>query len=189
MAHLILASSSPRRRELLAMLGARFDVRSPEADESYDPSLPPEEIVKTISEKKALAARASSGPEDTIVAADTMVFSDGLRLGKPRSGDEARAMLSSLSGRTHRVCTGLTVCRGDRAETRAETTLVTFRDLTDAEIDAYIATGEPMDKAGAYGVQGRAALFVERIEGDFFNVMGLPLCLLGRVLREFGVEL
>ena len=98
-------------------------------------------------------------------------------------------MLSALSGRTHQVRTGVTVCQGDRLETRVETTDVTFRSLTEGEIWAYIRTGDPMDKAGAYGVQGKAALFVTGIRGDYFNVMGLPLCLLGRMLAEFGVDL
>ena len=98
-------------------------------------------------------------------------------------------MLSALSGRTHQVCTGVSVCRGERMETRTETTVVTFRELTQDEIWGYIRTGDPMDKAGAYGVQGRAALFVTGIQGDYFNVMGLPLCLLGRMLEEFGVKL
>ena len=118
-----------------------------------------------------------------------MVFLDGLRLGKPRSREEAFSMLSALSGKTHHVCTGVTVSQGSRMETRAETTAVTFRPLTDTEKWAYIRTGEPFDKAGAYGVQGPAALFVPRVEGDYFNVMGLPLALLGEMLAGFGVKL
>ena len=118
-----------------------------------------------------------------------MVFLGGLRLGKPRDQVDAYTMLSALSGRTHQVCTGVSVCRGERMETRTETTAVTFRELTQDEIWGYIRTGDPMDKAGAYGVQGRAALFVTGIQGDYFNVMGLPLCLLGRMLEEFGVKL
>ena len=118
-----------------------------------------------------------------------MVFLDGLRLGKPHSQAEAAEMLRALSGRTHTVCTGVTVRRGDRRETRSETTGVTFRSLTDREIRHYVSTGDPMDKAGAYGVQGLAALFVSGIQGDYFNVMGLPLCLLGGMLADFGVDL
>lgn len=124
-----------------------------------------------------------------MIAADTMVFLDGLRLGKPHSQEEAHAMLRALSGRTHHVCTGVTVCRGERMDTRVETTGVAFRPLTDREIRCYIRTGEPMDKAGAYGVQGKAALFVSGIDGDYFNVMGLPLHLLGQMLEDFGVDL
>jgi len=191
MPRIILASQSPRRRQLLGQIGIeRFDILVPEADESYDPALSPEEIVCSICRKKAEAARALARDSGAVViAADTMVFLDGLRLGKPRSREEAFSMLSALSGRTHHVCTGVTVCRGERSETRAETTAVSFRPLTDAEKWAYIRTGEPMDKAGAYGVQGKAALFISGIQGDYFNVMGLPLYLLGQMLADFGVAL
>ena len=177
MPRIILASQSPRRRQLLGQIGIEhFDILVPEADESYDPALPPEEIVCSICRKKADAARALARAGDAvIIAADTMVFLDGLRLGKPHSREDAFAMLSALSGRTHLVCTGVTVCRGEQCETRAETTEVCFRPMTDAEKWDYIRTGEPMDKAGAYGVQGKAALFVSGIRGDYFNVMGLPL--------------
>lgn len=191
MPRIILASQSPRRKQLLEQIGIRdFDILVPQADESYDPALPPEEIVSSISGKKAEAALALAGdPEAVIIAADTMVFLGGLRLGKPRDQVDAFTMLSALSGRIHRVCTGVTVRRGDRVETRAETTAVTFRPLTEDEIWGYIRSGEPMDKAGAYGAQGKAALFVSRIEGDYFNVMGLPLALLGGMLPAFDVNL
>lgn len=188
---IILASQSPRRRQLLGQIGVEyFEILVPEADESYDPALPPEEIVASICRKKAKAAGAlADDPGALIIAADTMVFLGGLRLGKPRDQVDAYTMLSALSGRTHHVCTGVTVCQGGRMETRPETTDVIFRPLTEAEIRAYIRTGDPMDKAGAYGVQGMAALFVSGIRGDYFNVMGLPLHLLGRMLAGFGVEL
>ena len=188
---IILASQSPRRRQLLGQIGVEyFEILVPEADESYDPALPPEEIVASICRKKAKAAGAlADDPGALIIAADTMVFLGDLRLGKPRDQVDAYTMLSALSGRTHQVCTGVSVCRGERMETRTETTAVTFRELTQDEIWGYIRTGDPMDKAGAYGVQGRAALFVTGIQGDYFNVMGLPLCLLGRMLEEFGVKL
>lgn len=191
MTKIILASQSPRRRLLLAQIGLEdFSVLVPRADESYDPALPPREIVSAICRKKAEAAQAmADDPEALIIAADTMVFLDGLRLGKPQDRQEAFSMLSALSGRTHHVCTGVTVCRGGRLETRAETTAVTFRALTEREIWNYIRSGEPADKAGAYGVQGKAALFVSGIQGDYFNVMGLPLFLLGRMLADFGVDL
>lgn len=191
MPRIILASQSPRRRQLLGQIGLTdFDILVPDADESYDPSLIPQEIVSSISRKKAEAARALAGDSDAVIlAADTMVFLDGLRLGKPHSEAEAFEMLSALSGREHLVCTGVTVCRGDRLETRPETTAVRFADLTGEDIRRYIATGEPMDKAGAYGIQGLAALFVTGIAGDYFNVMGLPLHLVGEMLRSFGVEL
>lgn len=191
MPRIILASQSPRRRQLLGQIGLTdFDILVPDADESYDPSLTPQEIVSSISRKKAEAARALAGDSDAVIlAADTMVFLDGLRLGKPHSEAEAFEMLSALSGREHLVCTGVTVCRGDRLETRPETTAVRFADLTEEDIRRYIATDEPMDKAGAYGIQGLAALFVTGIAGDYFNVMGLPLHLVGEMLRSFGVEL
>lgn len=188
---IILASQSPRRRALLSQIGVTdFQLLVPEVDESYDPLLTPPEIVASISRKKALAAAALAAcPDALIIAADTMVFLDGLRLGKPATQAEAFTMLTALSGRTHQVCTGLTLCSGERTETCTELTYVTFRPLTDREKWSYIRTGDPMDKAGAYGVQGRAALFVRGIEGDYFNVMGLPLHLLGGMLADFGVDL
>lgn len=190
MPRIILASQSPRRKQLLEQIGIKkFDILVPQAEEDYDPSLSPEEIVSSICRKKAEAARALAGdPSALIIAADTMVFLDGLRLGKPQDQVDAFTMLSVLSGRTHHVQTGVTLCQGGRIETRAETTAVTFRPLEQDEIWGYIRSGEPMDKAGAYGAQGKAALFVSRIEGDYFNVMGLPLYLLGNMLEDFGVH-
>ena len=191
MPRMILASQSPRRRQLLEQIGVKnFDILVPQADETYDPDLSPEEIVSSICRKKAEAARALAGdPDAIIITADTMVFLGDLRLGKPRDQVDAFTMLSALSGHTHQVRTGVTVSRRERMETRTETTAVTFRPLTQDEIWGYIRSGEPMDKAGAYGAQGKAALFVSRIEGDYFNVMGLPLFLLGGMLSDFGVKL
>lgn len=191
MPHIILASQSPRRRQLLSQTGLTdFEVLVPQADESYDPSASPEEIVCSICQKKGQAARELvRDPNALIIAADTMVFLDGLRLGKPKDEADAFTMLSALSGRTHHVCTGVTVCQGPRLETRSETTAVTFRPIAEREIWAYIRTGDPMDKAGSYGVQGKAALFVSGIQGDYFNVMGLPLYLLGQMLADFNVDL
>ena len=190
MANLILASQSPRRQELLRQVGLRdFTVLASAADESYDPDWGPEELVGRLSARKAAAAAALAGGAPIIIAADTMVFLDGRRLGKPRDEADAFSMLSALSGREHSVCTGVTVRQGDTVRTEAETTSVTFRSLTAEEIRRYIATGEPMDKAGAYGIQGRGALLVEGIRGDYFNVMGLPLLLLMRILRPFGLDL
>ena len=188
---LILASQSPRRHQLLRQIGLEdFTILVPDTDESYDETASPQEIVSSICRKKAIAAQEMAQDDGAIIiTADTMVFLDGLRLGKPRSEEEAHRMLRSLSGRTHHVCTGVTVCRGNHFDTRCETTAVVFRDLTDEEIWSYIRTGDPMDKAGSYGVQGKAALFVTGIEGDYFNVMGLPLHLLGQMLSDFGVEL
>ncbi len=191
MPRFILASQSPRRRELFRQIGVEnFDILVPDADESYDPTQTPQEIVCSICRKKAVAARALAGDSDAIiVTADTMVFLDGMRLGKPTDEADAARMLRSLSGRTHTVCTGVSIVRGDHIETEAETTAVTFRDLTDAEIAAYIASGDPMDKAGSYGIQGKPALFVSGIEGDYFNVMGLPLHRLGQMLKKFNIDL
>ena len=189
MLQFILASQSPRRQQLLRQIGiADFEIIVPDADETYDPALSPEQIVSSISRKKAEAVRPLA-KDALVIAADTMVFLDGLRLGKPKTQEEAREMLTALSGRTHHVCTGVTVCRGPQVFTESETTSVTFRPLTGWEIARYVLTGEPMDKAGSYGVQGLGALFVEHIDGDYFNVMGLPLCRLGRMLGKFGVDL
>ena len=186
---IILASNSPRRRELLEQVGITgFQVISPDVDERVEPGLSPAGMVEELSLRKARAAADKTGPDGLIIAADTMVFLDGLRLGKPQDQVDAFTMLSVLSGRTHHVRTGVTLCRGGRIETRAETTAVTFRPLEQDEIWGYIRSGEPMDKAGAYGAQGKAALFVSRIEGDYFNVMGLPLYLLGNMLEDFGVH-
>lgn len=188
---MILASQSPRRKQLLGQLGFQhFEILVPQADETFEPSLTPQEIVSSICRRKAEAAGAlADDPYALIIAADTMVFLGGLRLGKPRDQVDAFTMLSALSGRTHQVCTGVTLLRGERLETRVETTSVTFRSLTEDEIWYYIRSGEPMDKAGAYGAQGKAALFISRMEGDYFNVMGLPLYLLGQMLADFGVPL
>ena len=190
MANIVLASASPRRQELLRRIGiADFDVRVPEADETFPEGLTPPEVVAYISREKAEAAAALCGPEDIVITADTMVFLDQARLGKPRDEAHALEMLTALQGRKHTVCTGVSVCRGTRRLTETESTDVFFRPAAEAELRRYIATGEPMDKAGAYGVQGRGALLVERLEGDFFNVMGLPVLRLARMLERFGVQI
>ena len=188
MAKLVLASGSPRRRELLERIGIRdFQVRVPQTDEDYPPELTPEEIVSYISRKKSLAL--ASAPEEIVITADTMVFLDRQRLGKPADEAQALAMLTALAGRQHTVCTGVTVRQGEKILTRAAQTKVWFRTASQQELLAYIRTGEPMDKAGAYGVQGQGALLVERLDGDFFNVMGLPVLLLSRMLESFGITL
>ena len=185
---IILASASPRRQQLLTQMGLTYRIHAVDIDEHMDRHLSPGELVETISREKAAACAALEGPEPLIIAADTVVAKDHRVLGKPRDQVDAYTMLSALSGRTHQVCTGVSVCRGERMETRTETTAVTFRELTQDEIWGYIRTGDPMDKAGAYGVQGMAALFVSGIRGDYFNVMGLPICALGLQLREFGIN-
>ena len=187
---IILASNSPRRRELLAQIGIRdFQILSPDVDETVEPGLSPARMVETLSLRKAQAAAGRAGAEDLILAADTVVALDGRVLGKPRDQEEAFAMLSSLSGREHRVYTGVTVLRGGQAATEHEETAVAFRALSPEEIRDYIATGEPMDKAGAYGIQGVGALLVQGIRGDYCNVVGLPVFRLGRMLSGFGVKL
>lgn len=186
---LILASQSPRRQELLRNMGLTdFRILVPQADESCPAGLSPEETVMHISRIKAQAAKPLVTPEDIVITADTMVFLDGARLGKPKDEGDALRMLTALQGRSHTVCTGVTVMRGGTVETQAETTQVFFREATESELRGYIATGEPMDKAGAYGAQGLGALLVRRIEGDFFNVMGLPVLRLSRMLGEFGIR-
>lgn len=190
MAQIVLASGSPRRRELLERIGLTdFTVRVPEVEERFPEGLTPRQVVSYISREKAEAAVKLCGPEDIVITADTMVFLDHDRLGKPRDEAHALEMLTALQGRRHTVCTGVSVCQGDRRLTETESTDVFFRSATEAELRRYIASGEPMDKAGAYGVQGRGALLVERLEGDFFNVMGLPVLRLARMLERFGVSL
>ena len=183
----ILASQSPRRRELLAMLGLDFEIITADIDETMAPGLAPEAAVAAVCEKKARAV-GQTHPGRLVVAADTIVVVENRILGKPHSPDEARAMLHSLSGRSHTVMTGFCLWQDGRCETHVEQTRLRFRPLSGREIDAYIATGSPMDKAGAYGIQDQAAVFVEALEGDYYNVMGLPLCALTRCLRRWGVE-
>ena len=188
MAKIVLASASPRRQELLARIGITdFEVRVPQADESYPPQLTPQEIVCHISRNKSLAL--ASAEDEVVITADTMVFLDDKRLGKPADEAEALAMLTALQGRRHTVCTGVTVRQGEHILTQAASTAVYFRAASQKELLAYIRGGEPMDKAGAYGVQGQGSLLVERIDGDFFNVMGLPVVLLSRMLQQFGISL
>ena len=188
--NIILASASPRRRELLERIGITgFTVAAPNVDESVEPGLSPADMVEELSLRKARAAAQKFGPDDLIIAADTVVALDRTILGKPRDRDDAFSMLSALSGREHRVYTGVTVLQGDKAVTQHEETAVTFRELSPDEIWGYIATGEPLDKAGAYGIQSVGALLVSGIRGDYSNVMGLPVFRLGLILSGFGVDL
>ncbi len=185
---LILASASPRRRELLERFGREFIIDPAVAPENPPVGATPSETVAALAAAKAREV-AARRPGDVVIGADTIVSLDGVILGKPADAEEASRMLHALSGRAHRVYTGVAVARDGELLTGVEMTRVCFRPLTDAEIDAYIATGEPLDKAGAYGYQGLAGLFVERIEGDYFSVVGLPLCRLGRMLQSLGVTL
>lgn len=187
---IILASGSPRRKELLEMLNVpNLEIIPAKGEEKSHPELGPAGLVMELSRCKAAEVAPHDDPDAVTIGADTIVVLDGMVLGKPRDEAEASAMLHALSGRSHRVYTGVTVIRGSRVLCHAERTEVRFRHLSDEEIAAYIRTGEPMDKAGAYGAQGYASLFVEGLEGDFFNVMGLPLCALGKMLNELGVNL
>lgn len=187
---ILLASSSPRRREILDTLGFDFAVRAaPDGIEQlWQPGHDPLDFALETAREKCDAV-ASLHPEAMVIAADTVVVDDQGVLEKPADAEHAAAMLARLSGVTHRVCTGVAVAApGPRQSTAVETTRVTFRDLGSDEIAAYVATGEPLDKAGAYGIQGYGATLVRGIEGCYFNVMGLPVFGLLRVLREVGWE-
>lgn len=184
---LILASQSPRRREILGLTGLDFTVQAADIDETMDPEKCPFDEVARVSREKALAVHR--GAEDVVVAADTIVVCGGAVLGKPKDDRDAFRMLSMLSGRDHQVMTGMTVLRGDEIITTTEVTDIHFRELTDSEIRAYIATKDPMDKAGAYGIQSGAALFATGIQGDYYNVMGLPVCRLVTILRGLGLRI
>ncbi len=183
----ILASQSPRRRELMGLFRIPFTVEVADIDEGMDPEKPPAEEVARVSCLKAMAV--PHGASDVVIGADTIVVCDGKVLGKPKDAEDAFRMLRMLSGRDHQVMTGLTVVCGEICISSTEVTDIHFRELSDQEIRSYIATGEPMDKAGSYGIQGGAALFAERISGDYFNVVGLPVCQLGKVLRQLAPQL
>lgn len=183
---LILASQSPRRKELLGLFHIPFTVRVADVDEAMNPACRPYDEVARVSRLKAQAVAA--GPEDVVIAADTIVVLGDMVLGKPHSSDEAVRMLTALSGRDHQVMTGVTVLRGQETVSFTEVTDIHFRSLSQKEIGAYVATGEPMDKAGAYGIQGGAALFAEKLVGDYYNVMGLPVCRLWQVLKQIAPE-
>ena len=178
----ILASQSPRRKELMGLFHFPFTVRVADIDETMDDTRSAQEEVARVSLGKAQAVAHQA--DDIVIAADTIVVCEGQILGKPHDETDARRMLTLLSGRDHQVMTGMTVLRGDRQVVCTEVTDIHFRTLSEKEIRAYIATGEPMDKAGAYGIQGGGALFAEKMVGDYYNVMGLPVCRLGQILRE-----
>lgn len=185
---IVLASQSPRRKELLGRMGLEFVTQASKIDESAFDGLEARELVATLSREKAQWIARQLDGETLVIGADTVVVRDGAALGKPKDTEDAVGMLLSLSGRDHQVCTGVTVCRGERVLTQVEETQVTFRDLTEAEVRQYVSTGEPMDKAGAYGIQGLGGLLVEGIRGDYSNVVGLPVCRLGQMLKDFGVD-
>lgn len=184
---LILASQSPRRQELLKLFRIPFTVKVADIDENMDPAKSPYHEVARVSAMKAKAV--AHGQDDVVIAADTVVVCDGTVLGKPRDEQDACRMLTLLSGTSHQVMTGLTVLKGDRVITCTEVADIHFRELSQKEILAYVRTGEPMDKAGSYGIQGGAALFAEKINGDYYNVMGLPVCRLRQLLVAIAPEL
>ena len=184
--HVILASHSPRRRELLTLVGIPHEVRPADIDESYGAGeLPHAHAERLAREKAAVVAR--SAPDAVVVGSDTIVVLDGDVLGKPRDEREAASMLMRLSGRTHTVMTAVAVMWRGVERSAVEEVEVTFHTLTSAEIDAYIATREPMDKAGAYGIQGFGATIVARVDGDYFAVMGLPLQRMVRLMADLGL--
>lgn len=180
---LILASASPRRRELLRLITPDFQVFAQDIEETLPQRSSPEQAVRELARQKAEAA-LSARPDDVVIGADTLVEVDGRILGKPASSAEAAETLSLLSGRRHRVYTGVAVLSSRKSHVFAEGAQVEFAPLSPRQIDAYIATGEPMDKAGAYGVQGYGALLVRAVYGDYYTVMGLPVCALARYLSE-----
>ena len=187
---IILASQSPRRRELLERMGiSEFEVIPAKAEESalLTRTLTPDQLVEELSRRKCAEVSAAH-PDALVIAADTMVAVNNRVLGKPHSEKDAARMLAALSGRLHMVYTGVTIAQGVKSITEHEMTFVRFCTLSQADIIRYIATGEPMDKAGAYGLQGYGSVLVEGISGDYYNVMGLPVCRVARLLARFGVN-
>jgi septum formation protein len=184
---LILASQSPRRKELLGLFHIPFTIAVADIDETMDPTKDPAREVARVSRAKAMAIPREI--EDVVIAADTIVVLDGTVLGKPKNAAHAEAMLTALSGKDHQVMTGVTVLRGEKILTHTEITDIHFRPLSQKEIRAYVTSGEPMDKAGAYGIQGGAALFAEKMHGDYYNVMGLPVCRLWQMLQQIAPEI
>ena len=186
---IILASASPRRKELLHLMGLDFDVRTASHDETMNPFANPADEVERVSRLKAQAVYPLCNDDDIIIAADTIVVCDGLVMGKPRSDSDAFSMLRRLAGREHQVMTGLSIMKGEELESTCVVTTLRFRPMSDEEIRAYVSTGEPMGKAGGYAIQGMAATFTVGIDGDYYNVMGLPVCTLTVMLRRHGVKI
>ena len=189
---IVLASASPRRREILEQIGLRFTVAVSGAEETISPEMSPAMAVQSLSLLKAADVAKSQSAEALVIGADTVVVFENEILTKPKDWDEAKAMLRKLSGKAHSVLTGLTVFRrkDGKSVSVTEETRVYFKELSDREIESYVHTKEPMDKAGSYGIQGLGGLFVEKIDGDYYNVVGLPLARLGILLKEeFNLEL
>lgn len=180
---IVLASNSPRRKELLRLICPSFEIEPADIDENRADNIPLDKMPEYLALKKAEMIHRKH-PDDVVIGCDTGVFIDNMMIGKPSSDKTAFEILKLLSGKTHRVITGCAVFSGEQKLSFSQTTEVEFYPLSDAEINAYIATGEPCDKAGAYGIQGKGALFVKQIRGDYYNVVGLPVALLSRKLRE-----
>lgn len=181
----VLASGSPRRRELMEMAGISFDIIVSNADESLPEGISSYDAVRMLSEKKALEVLSRVEDGKIVIGADTVVSVDERILGKPHDDFDAFDMLKMLSGREHQVYTGVTICSPEKKLSFVQTTNVYFYNLSDEQIREYVATGEPRDKAGAYGIQGKGGLLCEKIEGDYFNVVGLPIARLKRELEKF----
>lgn len=184
MAKLILASASPRRSELLRMLNIPFEIRPADVDERLPDGILPGKAVEALARRKAEAS-ASGSASEVILAADTLVAKGDQILGKPVDAQDAVRMLTLLSGAEHQVYSGIALIRGDKIASAVVCTAVRFRKLTEGEILRYVATGDPLDKAGAYGIQGPAGIFIEAIEGDYYNVVGLPICVLEKLAKGF----
>ena len=184
--NIILASQSPRRRELLSNIFPSFSIIPSDADETLPENASPADCAIEIARRKVLDVKSRSD-DALIIGADTIVVKDNKILGKPKDEEDAFSMLSALSGGEHTVYTGLVVSYGAKLLCCAEATEVTFRPLTPEMIRAYIKTGEPMDKAGAYGIQQKGAILVDKICGDYFNVVGLPVCRLSKMLEDLGI--
>lgn len=183
---LVLASQSPRRMELLQSLGYPFTTCPAVGEEVLLPEYTPHEMVQSLAQQKAKEV-AEKYPDGVVIGGDTLVLLDGTLLGKPKTTAEAEKMIMSLQGNTHSVLTGISIISKEKTVSFVEETRVTFRGLTPSQVTHYVARGESLDKAGGYGIQGAGAFLVERLEGDFYNVMGLPLCALGKKLGEFGL--
>ena len=187
---IILASKSPRRKEILETMGVEFEIDVADVDESVDESLSPLEAVCEISKRKAKAVSQRHTGEKIIISADTVVVIDGRIIGKPKDKEDAFNILKGLSGKTHEVYTGFTIFGNGKSKTDYEVTKVHFKELCDEDIKRYIETGEPMDKAGAYGIQQKGNLFVEYIHGDYYNVVGFPISKICVTIKElFGINI
>ena len=182
---IVLASASPRRKELSATICEKVEIRPAECDEALPEGIGAREAVEYLSEIKNKASRECSLPEEIVISADTVVSVNDIILGKPVDKEDARRMINLLSGKTHQVYTGVTISKGEKSVTFSEKTDVVFYELTEDEIEEYISSSEPYDKAGGYGIQGKAGLLIEGINGDYYNVVGLPIASLSRELKKF----